>query len=421
MSGMKGAREKPRLADPERCTGCSACAASCRFDALVMTPDDEGFLRPSVDTNRCVGCGACSVFCPELSPASRSDTPIEVLACWDGDDARRISATSGGVFMLLADAILKRGGWVCGAVLDDAFDVRHVVTRDRSVVEAMRGSKYVQSDVAEALVECTGRLRAGECVLFSGTPCQVAAMRRLAQKVLTGELVAVDILCHGAPSPLFWQEYLRYREKRAGAKTVGVCFRKKEPSWTLFSMELCFRDGSVKSWPTTDDLYLRAFLGDFISRSSCYECPYVGVRRVGDLTLADFWGYVSESHRYRNDERGISLVLVNTQQGASVLAAVRGIVVVQKELREAVKGNVPLRSSFKANSRRKEFWSAFRGGGVEAVASDYLGPRHASLKHRASLFFNDHAYLVPTSIRRLLIGIRSGSKGLSENDGKGRC
>ena len=399
---------KPRLADPEWCTGCSACAASCRFGAIAMVSDDEGFLRPSIVISRCVGCGACSTACPELYPVSRSDIPIEALACWDKDGERRASATSGGVFMLLADAVLGRGGWVCGAVFDDAFDVRHIVTRDRAIVESMRGSKYVQSDVATALSVCADRLRAGELVLFTGTPCQVAAMRKLSEKIPTGNLITVDVLCHGAPSPLFWREYRWFREKESGSKITGASFRKKDPSWTIFSMEMRFLDGSTRSWPTTDDLYLRAFLGDFISRPSCCKCPYVGTRRLGDLTLADFWGYVSESRCHRNDERGISLVLVDTQQGAKELAAIsESLVMVQKKLQEAIEGNGPLRLPFRANSRRDEFWSIFRKGGIEAVADDFLRPRYGSAKHSASLFFNNHAYLIPAVIRRSLISIRT--------------
>lgn len=225
----------PTLAGVDQCTGCAACFASCGTKAISMVPDDEGFLRPVVDLGKCVGCGVCTSMCPEVNFVSRTVEPQAVYACWDREDERREQATSGGVFMLLADAVLKRGGWVCGAVLDESLSVRHVVTRDRSMVKRMRGSKYVQSDLGSALEDCVDRLRADELVLFTGTPCQIAAVRQIASRVHSGELLVVDMLCHGAPSPLFWRAYLSYREGEMADKVVDARFRKKQPSWTVFS------------------------------------------------------------------------------------------------------------------------------------------------------------------------------------------
>lgn len=402
----------PALAHVDKCTGCTACAAACRIEAISMLSDAMGFLYPIVDELECVGCGACTSACPELRPITKAIKPIVTYACWDKDERRRMEATSGGAFMLLADFVIEQGGLVCGAVLNDQLEVVHVVTRDRREVERMRGSKYVQSDVRNAFRDCLNYLRAGELILFAGTSCQVAAMRIATEKISACRLISVEILCHGAPSPLFWKEYLRYREKEANDRAIDVRFRKKTPSWTMFSLELTFEtEHRHQRWCTKEDPYLRAFLGDFISRQCCHECRYAGIDRVGDITLADFWGYVSDKREFRNDEKGISLVMVNTASGKEAFAAIAPkMKVVEKSIEEAAKGNEPLRNSIPANRRKEQFWNDFLNGGLEAVRCEYLTPAKHSMKHKLSLFFNDHAYLLPVKLREMMIKVRENTK-----------
>lgn len=402
----------PELAATSRCTGCAACMASCGNGAILMRSDDKGFLHPCVNLSKCTGCGKCSSTCPELNEAISPCSPASVYACWDTDFERRMQATSGGVFMRLAEFVLNQGGSVCGAIFDEGLAVHHVVTREHAVVEKMRGSKYVQSNVGLALEKCAELLRADEFVLFTGTPCQVAAMRQIAARIRTGRLLSVDVLCHGAPSPLFWESYLEYRESENGSKAMHAWFRKKTPSWTVFSLELDFKtEHRLHAWCTTEDLFLRAFLGDYISRSCCHSCRYVGPERVGDITLADFWGYISETRADRNDEKGISLVMLNTAEGEGAFSKIAAnLKIVHKTLEEAQRGNVPLRKAIPCNLRREEFWKAFYAGGIEAVRDDYLAPVKRSLKHRANLFLNDHAYLIPSRVRSRILGARDGMK-----------
>lgn len=404
---MRAKDTRIELAAPEQCMGCGACYASCGFGAIGMVSDAKGFYRPNVNAEMCRGCGACARACPVVGEATRRAEPLATLAAWDSNADDRAKATSGGAFMLIADAVLARGDWVCGAVIGQDMVVRHVVTRDREVVEGMRGSKYVQSDVSEAIAECLAHLRDGEEVLFTGVSCQVDAMRRVAGSRYAGSLLLVDVLCHGAPSPRFWRAYLDYREHEEGDEVVGACFRKKEPSWTVFSLELTFKtEHRLRAWCTVEDLYLRAFLGDYIAQEACHACPYVGTERVSDITLADFWGYVSETRRDRNTEEGISLILANTPKGKTIVESLTSLYAIEKPLSEAVKGNGPLRTVIPANPKEKEFWAAFDAGGIEA-AKDYLAPVRFSRKHRLSLFFNDHAYLLPRGFRKKLVDIRA--------------
>lgn len=388
------------------CLGCSACIATCGKRALTLVQDGRGFYRPELDADLCFRCGACSKVCPVSGEPTPRREPQATFAAWDRDSVSRKTATSGGMFMLLARAFIEQGGWVCGAVMSDAMVVEHLVSNDIEVVERMRGSKYVQSSVGSALSECLSLLRRGERVLFSGTSCQVDAMRRLAKGRLSDGLVLVDVLCHGAPSPRVWGDYVAYREREVGCKAVGARFRKKEPSWTVFSMEMEFEGGCKSSWCTVEDYYLRAFLGDYITQGACHSCSYIGTDRLSDITLADFWGYVSESRAERNTEEGISLVLVNSEAGEALLHCLDGVQLVDKALGEAVKGNPPLRSTFPANRRAEEFWGDYEAHGFDTVVGEYLGPRASSRKHELSLWFNDHAYMFPAPLRRALIRVR---------------
>ena len=400
--------ERIGLPAPDNCLGCSACVAACARGALNLEQDERGFYRPSVDDGLCVGCGACSRACPVVgSPTSRR-RPLKTMAAWDKDRARRLAATSGGMFMLLADAFVSQGGWVCGAAMNENMIVEHIVSNDINVIVKMRGSKYVQIRIDAALSDCLDLLKRGERVLFSGTSCQVDAMRRLARGRLSANLMTVDVLCHGAPSPRVWGDYVSYREREAGSKAVSSRFRKKDPSWTVFSLEMLFENGDRRSWCTVDDYYLRAFLGDYITQNACHSCPYTGTDRLSDITLADFWGYVSESCADRNTEDGISLVLVNSDAGMGLLKSVDGVHLIDKELGEAVKGNPPLRTVFPANGRSDEFWADYEKGGFDSVLDEYLGPRASSKKHQLSLWFNDHAYFFPGPLRRALVSARGG-------------
>lgn len=346
-----------------------------------------------------------------MGEPSLRESADTALACWNKNPAQRKSATSGGAFGILADAVLDSGGYVCGAVLDKNLDVCHIVSNDKQAVSRMIGSKYSQSNAAEAIKECSARLAAGETVLFSGTPCQVDAMRRVAPEEYSDNLILVDVVCHGAPSPMFWKSYVAYREKEKSANAISARFRKKEPSWTVFSLEMRFSDGESGQWETTHDYYLRAFLGDYISQTSCETCPYVGTDRVSDITLGDFWGYVSDSFATRNTEQGISLVLLNSEKGERLFGAVAPeLVVVKKDLQEAVSGNVPLRGNIPKNDKSEAFWDTFENEGMDGVIRKFLTPKQFGLKHQLSLAFNDKAYLIPRNLRMRLIRLRSSRK-----------
>ena len=208
---------KAVLKDKSRCCGCGACAAICPHDAISMAPDAEGFLYPRIDPARCVDCGLCERRCPATQAAARGEKPA--YAAHVRDEAVRERSSSGGVFTQLARGVLSRGGVVFGAAMDEELRVSHVGAMDETGLAALRGSKYVQSDVEDAYRQAERLLDAGLPVLFTGTPCQVAGL----YAALGGDregLLTADLVCHGAPSPAVFASYVQMLQAERGQRVL---------------------------------------------------------------------------------------------------------------------------------------------------------------------------------------------------------
>lgn len=326
---MRNSTRKPVLPPPDACCGCSACVAACPVSAVVMRADGEGFLHPAVDERTCRGCSACVRACPVMRSPAEEGKPLAVFAAMSTDAALRRDSSSGGVFSLLARQVLLRGGSVFGAAVREGdLAVCHVEATDEDALARLRGSKYVQSNVGMAYADVQARLDAGRPVLFSGTPCQVAALKMF----LGGpheNLLTVDVACHGVASPLAWQRYLDVRLSTCGwgrrtrdLNADGVHFRDKAYGWKNFSLSLRFRTGDVYSRTVVDDPYLVGFLSELYQRPSCHDCAFRGLRSGADITLADFW-HVERSLADMDDDTGTSMVIVNSEQGRRAYDSVR--------------------------------------------------------------------------------------------------
>ena len=300
------------------CCGCGACAAACPRGCIQMRADEEGCLYPFIDGARCTGCGLCQKACPMGSQPS-GGLP-EAYALINGDGAVRRDSTSGGVFTLLAEAVLETGGLVFGAAMQGDMTVRHVAAERPQELAALRGSKYVQSDTGDTYRQAKQYLTEGRTVLYTGTPCQISGLKGYLGKDYVN-LICQDVICHGAPAPAVWQRYVAHREGKAGAKCSAVSFRCKEPDWVDYSLRMTFENGAVYQATARQDPYLRAFLRDLSLRPSCYHCSFKGESRPADLTLGDFWG-VWGLEPQLHDGKGTSLVLVHSEKGRRLLESV---------------------------------------------------------------------------------------------------
>lgn len=298
------------ITQKEHCCGCSACVHICPKHSISFQEDKEGFLYPKVDLETCVDCGLCEKVCPIINQDPERE-PQKVYAAKNDDENIRLKSSSGGVFTLIAEKIIEEGGVVFGARFNESWEVIHDYTDTIEGLEPFRGSKYVQSAIGESYKQVETFLKAGRKVMFTGTPCQIAGLRKFLRKDYKN-LLTVDFVCHGVPSPLVWRLYLKEEINRYGKEITAVediNFRDKYTGWKTYSLSIKLSGNIVSSTMFTDDNYMRAFLSNLSLRPSCYSCPAKAGKSGADITIGDFWG-IENVLPELDDDIGIS-VLVN--------------------------------------------------------------------------------------------------------------
>ncbi len=300
----------------ENCCGCTACASVCSHKAIRMEPDGLGFLYPVVDSALCTDCGLCEKVCafhPSYDKSLNLSHP-DIYAVRHRNAEEVATSRSGAMFIALSDYVLANRGIVYGAAFADHFRVVHKRASDVSGRNEFKGSKYVQSDLHGIFGQVAADLREGRTVLFSGTPCQTAGLRSfLRNRRISMELLYLcDVVCHGVPAPYIWRDYIAYLEQKAGQKIVKADFRDKSRlGWGAHKESFCYADGTYQ----IGDIYTHIFYKHIILRSSCGKCPYTNFTRPSDITIGDFWGSERLDSELNKDDKGLSLVLVNTQKG----------------------------------------------------------------------------------------------------------
>lgn len=303
-----------RIDDKTLCCGCTACVSSCPVQCIVMRRDREGFDYPVANPDLCIGCGKCERVCPVINPADER-SPKAVYAAFS--DRFRGGSSSGGIFPAIAHEFISAGGVVYGAALNRDMTVGHTEADSVDSLRHLLGSKYVQSDLYSVFEEVRDLLNEGRKVLFSGTPCQIAGLKSFLGDNSEG-LSTVDVACHGVPSPGLWEKYVNALEIRYKGKLARVDFRDKSISWRHYCFNVEIEDGKSFSMPFIKDPFMALFIQNMSLRPSCYNCHAKNGRSGSDLTLADFWGCMDVMPD-KDDDRGISLVHVNTDRGQKLL------------------------------------------------------------------------------------------------------
>lgn len=323
-----------RICVDNRCTGCNVCVSSCPVQALSLKITSEGFWYPQIDEKTCINCGRCLTVCPVYGGKNLEEFTAPVsYAGWNKDQHEHISSSSGGIFSVIARSVLSIGGVVYGAAYSDDFSVNHIRIDNEVDLPKLRGSKYVQSFISnELLNQVKADLKAGRSVLFSGTPCQIAAINKLFPN--HDNLLTVDVVCHGVPSPKAWKSYLNEVTAKKG-KIASVNMRKKVNGWKKFFFTTQFSDGSTEECWFNDNPWGSSFVKNLFLRESCYHCEFKECIRCSDISLGDFWEAARGCHKeFDDDDRGTSIVLVNSQKGKKAIEKV-----MQKE--ECYLKNIP--------------------------------------------------------------------------------
>lgn len=306
------------LCPSESCTGCHACYAACPQHCISMCEDRVGFLVPKIDRSRCVGCGRCTDVCPAIVDGKR-ETSVEpsVYAFVNGSEEVLNDSSSGGAFSAFADRILEDNGVVFGAAFDDSLHLRHCAVFSKEDLPILRRSKYVQSEIGDTFLEVEQYLKEKRPVLFVGTPCQVAGLKSFLGKSVDSEnLLTIDLLCHGVPSPGVFKRHVADIERKANKKLRSIVFRHKRRPWGTLSVIHEFSDGTERELADFEDVYFVLF-GLFIgTRPCCGDCLFAQKERPGDITIGDFWGIRNtDIITPKTKRKGISIVIVNAQKG----------------------------------------------------------------------------------------------------------
>ena len=344
------------------CCGCRACENICPVKAIVMKEDEKGFIRPVINENICINCGLCKKVCPIISKEILRK-PIKVYACKNINERVRISSSSGGIFEELSKAIFKEDGSVYGAGFSKKNKVEHMRAKDLDELETLKKSKYVQSNMRATYEEIKKDLKDDKEIIFSGTPCQVNAVKNFFNKSID-KLYLVDIVCHGVPSPKIFEDYKLYLEKKFNSKIDKINFRYKNEKSTQ-NIKIDFKDGtSYLSNRKEGDYFCRLFIEDIILRDSCYDCRYKSFNRCGDITLADFWG-IEKEHPDFYSHYGNSAIIINNNKGKFLFDSIKNqIDYISTDINKIIKYNKNLqqpskryydRSSIYLNLEKKNF------------------------------------------------------------------
>lgn len=313
------------------CCGCFACSQICPQCCITMCEDDEGFCYPKINKDVCVNCHLCEKVCPIIRQ-EKTRNPLRIYAAKNINEEIRMQSSSGGVFTVLAEKIIDEGGIVFGAKFNENWEVVHGYTTTRDGLAAFRGSKYVQSSIGNSFSDAKSFLKQGKKVLFSGTPCQIAGLKSFLRKEYNN-LITVDFICHGVPSPKIWRMYLNETVlcqckknlqfsnsmSKESIQVQDISFRNKHFGWANFSFSLKFSAFEEREKhilflePLYRNAYLKGFIRNLYLRPSCHLCSFRELRSGSDITMGDYWGVQNVFPEFA-DNKGISLVLINSER-----------------------------------------------------------------------------------------------------------
>lgn len=331
------------IQDKNNCCGCASCVQRCPHHCITMVMDDEGFSYPKVEVDKCTKCNLCNKVCPVINQGKPS-TPSKIFAAKNKNRNILKNSSSGGIFTSIAEYIISKGGVVFGACYDDNWDVVIKHTEVLEGIAAFRGSKYVQADMARSYIDAEIFLKNNRLVLFTGTPCQIAGLKKFLRKDYNN-LYTASIICHGVPSPGIWNDYKIIIEKRLNSlefstlfhtksksKITEINFRDKKNGWRNYGFSAkgeLIRNGANNYHSKSifgyyeyhqDNEYLRGYMHNLYLRPSCYHCPAREGRSEADIQLGDYWG-VERRTPEMYDPLGVSLVLIYSEKGFNLLNA----------------------------------------------------------------------------------------------------
>ena len=359
----------------EQCCGCTACKSICPINAISMVKDEQGFKYPNI-SEECVNCGLCIKVCPSLNKQDISTPVLNVRAVKHKDDGIRKQSSSGGIGYALCEWVINQGGIVFGVSYDDHFNV--ITTKASSLEECKKffGSKYVQTDLRETFAEICSFLLQGKNVLFFGTSCHVAGLYSLldTKKIDCTNLLTVDLICHGVPSPELFSDYIKFINKKRTVEKFE--FRTKKLPWLdnneNYGCTITYKNGRQEINTLRARLYLNVFQSNNCLRPYCYTCPYTKPDKPSDITISDFWGIQNIAPEFY-DELGVSGVICHSQKGQNVLNNLENIITLESTIESLKARQANLKKPSQKPTSYDAFWKLYKEKGFMAIAKNYAG------------------------------------------------
>ena len=332
-----------KIENKRACCGCKACEDVCPKTAISFSSDDEGFWYPKVDLSRCIDCHLCERICPILHNRGLTEGNSEKPATFilqHKSTQERFDSTSGAAYPAIARFCLMNGIYVAGHIFNEDYTVRGYVTNRLDDLEILRKSKYLQSDMQGVYTTVKTLLKKGERVLFSGCPCQIAAMKTFVGKDCDG-LLTIDFTCMGIDSPLAFKKYIESMERLYGAKMVYFKSKSKETGWRDLTNKMIFENGKAYFGARTIDPNLKATFLDILMRPSCFECKFKGLPRIADITIGDYWHKRDNIYDVHiDDNTGTSYYMANSSIGLNFLNSISDLFrCEEKDVEDLFKGN----------------------------------------------------------------------------------
>lgn len=373
------------------CCGCNACGDVCPKQAISFKTDNEGFWYPEVDLEKCIDCGLCERVCPIINRKEYGNNGIKKPNCYAAINKNieiRFDSTSGGIFSVLADEIYRQGGYVGGAIFNQDWSVSQYLSTDKNDLPRLRSSKYLQSHFDGFYIAVRDAVKTGKPVLVCGGPCQMTALRRFLQKPYDN-LIIVDYICRGIPSPLLFKKFIEYLEEKHHSKVVVFKAKNKELGWHNLTSKVVFDNKDVEYLPKDRNPWLKLkYEVPETCRHSCFECPFKGFPRSSDITIGDLWTTKGKIPQVLDNDLGTSVVIINSEKGKLYIqSSFKKASFSEFSLEEAVKGNRHLISPLiHSNHNRDEFYNTLNNS-FEACVDKYLNKsQKVSISQRIRLY-----------------------------------
>lgn len=398
--------------DEQKCMGCGNCSISCPKQCIKLEYDKNGFVIPILYEENCIECGLCIKNCPATESSDKlfNIYENEYYSAISNNSNVLKESSSGGLFGLFAEKIISRGGYVCGCVFDsDTKAVRHILINKLEHLGKMYGSKYVQSVSYDCFKIIKDLLKSDKEVLFTGTACQIAALRLFLDRNYS-KLYLVEILCHGTPSPKLFSDFIKYYEKKIDGNILNVKFRDKSKSgWGSehrTSVVYIDKNNCKKKKYLLLPSYFSAFFYGLSLRSSCYECKFARIERVSDITIGDFWGAWKKYQKLFHE--GISVASLNSDKGKELFdEIIPNLRFFEKlTLDEAIYSNDNFQHPVKCPSERDSFYEFYRKNGYKGI----WWKTYTTRTYRKKTIVSFYGALVPKRIQSLIQRGRRGGE-----------